>query len=171
MGDHRLDFHSTFRRLAYFRPSMARPVEGSAGENPALDQFVRSILSLTPEPEMVDALKATSDLKAWLKTYAVRIESERAEWESEGGIDAAREHAMRAANPRFVLRQWVLEEVIKKVEDDYDTGKRILAKVLQVCFFDVSFVVSVLNVPLDGMLSLRTLGRGGRPGSGRIARP
>ena len=47
-------------------------------------------------------------------------------------LDAARERAARAANPRFVLRQWVLEEVIKKVEEDMDNGKRILAKVLQV---------------------------------------
>jgi len=34
-------------------------------------------------------------------------------------------------NPRFVLRQWVLEEVIKKVEKDPDSGKKILGKVLQ----------------------------------------
>lgn len=132
MADHRLDFHSTFRRLAYFRPSMAKPVEGSEGDNPALVQFVSSLLTLTPEPQMVDIFKATSDWKAWLKTYAARIESERAEWEGEGDFDAAREHAARAANPRFVLRQWVLEEVIKKVEEDADSGKRVLAKVLQV---------------------------------------
>ncbi|GJE96581.1 UPF0061-domain-containing protein [Phanerochaete sordida] len=126
MADHRLDFHSTFRRLAYFRPALV-----GAGEDAALAEFVRSILDLTPEPQMVDMQKAAVDITAWLKTYAARIEDERAEWEAEGDVDAARESAMRAANPRFVLRQWVLEEVIKKVEDDHDSGKRILAKVLQ----------------------------------------
>ena len=134
MQDHRLDFHSTFRRLAYFRPWMAKPVEGAEGENPALDAFVQSLLMLTPgsESQMVDTMKASMDLKGWLKTYAVRIESEASEWEGEGDIDVARERASRAANPRFILRQWVLEEVIKKVEGDMDNGKRILAKVLQV---------------------------------------
>ena len=133
MGDHRLDFHSTFRRLAYFRPSMAHPIADSAGDNPALEEFVKSMLTLMPESQMVNTFKAASDLKAWLKTYAARIESERCEWEREGDVDAARERASRTANPRFVLRQWVLEEVIKKVEDDLDSGKHILAKVLQVC--------------------------------------
>ena len=46
-------------------------------------------------------------------------------------MDAERERAMRAANPRFVLRQWVLEEVIRRVEADADSGKRVLAKTLQ----------------------------------------
>ncbi|KAI6018084.1 hypothetical protein BKA83DRAFT_4318207 [Pisolithus microcarpus] len=36
-----------------------------------------------------------------------------------------------ASNPRFVLRQWLLEEVIKKVEDDPATGKHVLGKVMQ----------------------------------------
>lgn len=128
MADHKLDFHSTFRRLAYFRPSMAAPT--GDGENPALDEFIKSILSSTPEPAMVDMFKATADFRAWLKTYAARIQDEAAEWEGESDFDAAREREMRAANPRFVLRQWVLEEVIKKVEDDANTGKRVLAKVL-----------------------------------------
>ncbi|OCH87311.1 hypothetical protein OBBRIDRAFT_837492 [Obba rivulosa] len=45
------------------------------------------------------------------------------------GIDAERRQrqAARAANPRFVLQQWVLEEVIRKVLN----GKRVLRQVLQ----------------------------------------
>jgi uncharacterized protein YdiU (UPF0061 family) len=39
---------------------------------------------------------------------------------------------MNGVNPRFVLRQWVLEEVIAKVEEDAVSGRRILAKVLKV---------------------------------------
>lgn len=130
MADHRLDFHGTFRRLAYFHPSMA-DATGEDGATPALDTFVESLLALTPEPEMVDKFKAKADFRTWLQTYAERIQSERVEWEPEGDVDAARERAMRAANPRFVLRQWVLEEVIKKVETNADVGKRVLAKVLK----------------------------------------
>ena len=40
---------------------------------------------------------------------------------------------MLHANPRFVLRQWLLEEIIKRVQDDTATGKRALAKVHEVC--------------------------------------
>lgn len=48
-------------------------------------------------------------------------------WERE------RETYMRNYNPRFVLRQWVLEEVIKICGQDPTKGKRILAKVMEVC--------------------------------------
>ena len=132
MADHRLDFHSTFRRLAYFRPSMVQSADGAEADNSALDEYVKSLLALTLEPQMVDTTSATAAWKSWLRTYAERIESEKGEWAGESDVDAARERAARAANPRFVLRQWVLEEVIKKVEGDMDNGKRILAKVLQV---------------------------------------
>ena len=130
MGDHRLDFHSTFRHLASFKASLIQP------ENkPALDEFISGILALTPEPNLLDRQRATGEWKNWLAVYAERIDSEREEW-TKGrpniDVDAEREKEARGANPRFVLRQWVLEEVIKAVEKDAESGKRILRKVLQV---------------------------------------
>lgn len=85
---------------------------------------------------MVDAHKAKADWKKWLGTYSERIESEKGLWDGDKDEDvwSQREKAMRGANPRFVLRQWVLEEVIKKVEEDAKSGRRVLAKVLQVCY-------------------------------------
>ena len=130
MSDHKLDFHATFRRLACFRPVMVE--ETNSG---AFDQYISGILSLTPEPDRLDDIRARSDLKAWLRQYAQRIQSERGEWGEEP--DAEREKASRNANPRFVLRQWVLEEVITAVEQESNSGKKILRKVLQVgipCF-------------------------------------
>ncbi len=136
MAEHRLDFHSTFRRLAYFRLSMAETSQGTES-NKELDEYIQSVLTLTPEPQMVDQMKASTDLKAWLERYVARIKSEREQWGDD--IDAEREKASRAVNPRFVLRQWVLEEVIKKVEQDADSGKRVLRKVLQVCIHTCVF--------------------------------
>lgn len=136
LAEHSLDFHSTFRRLAYFRPHIATPT-AEDGKTPELDEFIGSLMALTPDPQMVDAFKAKADWKAWLGRYVERIESERALWDSAEGAtvdaDAQREQAMRSANPRFVLRQWVLEEVIKRVEEDPKRGRRVLGKVLQVC--------------------------------------
>ena len=134
MKDHRLDFHGTFRRLCAFRPSFASPAPSSTPTT-TLEEFVESILTLTPEPERLDAPNARNEWLAWLRAYAARIESESDLWDAgkEGyDKDAERERAMRAANPRFVLRQWVLEEVIRRVEADSESGKRVLAKVLQV---------------------------------------
>ena len=80
--------------------------------------------------------------KNWLEKYAARIESEKEEWvgaseSSEGDWLALREEEARLANPRFVLRQWVLEEVIAKVEADAQNGRHVLAKVMQVSPFAV----------------------------------
>ena len=130
MGDHRLDFHSTFRRLASFKPSLIEPEH-----KPALDDFISSILALTPEPNLLDRQRAIGEWKNWLTVYAERIGSEKEEWtrgKTEANVDKEREEEARRANPRFVLRQWVLEEVIKAVEKDAKSGKRVLSKVLQV---------------------------------------
>jgi len=124
MSDHKLDFHLTFRRLAFFKTSMIE----ESNKN-TLEQYISSILTLTPEAARLERERATKELKGWLTTYAQRILSERKEWGEDP--DAEREAASRSCNPRFVLRQWVLEEVIKNVERDMDSGKRMLRKVLQ----------------------------------------
>ena len=124
MSAHNLDFHGTFRRLSSFRLSMAQSSE-------ELDQFIEKLLILSSEPERLDKQRAQDDLRIWLEQYAERVDAERDLW-NERTIDAERREAMNAVNPRFVLRQWLLEEVIKNVEGDVDSGKRLLAKVLQV---------------------------------------
>lgn len=136
LAEHSLDFHSTFRRLAYFRPRIVKTTTED-GKTAELDEFVESLMALTPDPQMIDGFKAKADWKRWLERYAERVEGERELWAGKEGnvdVDQAREKAMRAANPRFVLRQWVLEEVIKKVEADAKSGRRVLRKVLQVRF-------------------------------------
>ncbi|KAK0481467.1 hypothetical protein IW261DRAFT_1550610 [Armillaria novae-zelandiae] len=102
MQDQALDFHGTFRTL-----SKGAVVEKLLGANKD-DEFRK-------------------DWERWVGTYEARVEGEKDEWSSQ----AERLEEMRTANPRFILRQWVLEEVIAKVEKDPDTGKRVMAKVLQ----------------------------------------
>ena len=88
------------------------------------------MLSVTPEPGKLNHGTATKELLAWLDTYAKRISSESEQWGEDS--DEERKQEMRSVNPRFLLRQWVLEEVIGKVERDADSGKRVLAKVMHV---------------------------------------
>jgi len=144
MESHKLDFHSTFRTLCSFKPSVihaSNPTAEDATQPPAslLDTFITRLLASTPEPDRLDQAKATSEWREWLEKYARRIENERDDWveavdsvagDMDAHIDRQRELAAKSANPRFVLRQWVLEEVIKKVENDTDSGKRVLAKVM-----------------------------------------
>jgi len=130
MEEHNLDFHSTFRKLSAFRPGYIR------GNDEELDAFISHLLESTPRPEKLDKVRASADVKACLAMYAGRISEEREDWggNSQEEVDALREKEMNGVNPRFVLRQWVLEEVIAKVEKDAVSGRRILAKVLKVRF-------------------------------------
>ena len=107
---------------------------------PVLQDFITKLLATAPEPGRLDHAAAAGEWLAWLENYARRIESERKDWvhldlgetDRDVDFDKERERAAKAANPRFVLRQWVLEEVISKVERDTESGKRVLAKVLHV---------------------------------------
>jgi len=127
MEEHSLDFHSTFRKLSAFRPGYIQD------NDEKLNGFISYLLESTPHPKKLDKVKASADCKAWLMKYSNRISEEREEWgpNSQEEVDVLRGEEMDGVNPRFVLRQWVLEEVIAKVEKDVVTGKRILAKVLQ----------------------------------------
>lgn len=134
MESQQLDFHGTFRKLSGFRREWMRDESGERTSE--LEAFIGGLLRGTPEPDRLDYAQATEQWLRWLGKYAERIDREASEWaEEEPDYDAARERAVKAANPRFVLRQWLLEEVIKKVETDPTTGKRVLAKVLEVRVF------------------------------------
>jgi serine/tyrosine/threonine adenylyltransferase len=128
MQRHELDFHSTFRKLSSFAPFKL------SSDSEALATFLHELTPETQACKVPSARQAAiDDWKKWLEVYKARIESEADTWASEGDtwVEKRREE-MRGANPRFVLRQWVLEEVIKKVEVDWKTGQRVLAKVLEV---------------------------------------
>ena len=59
--------------------------------------------------------KAAADRAAWsrwLERYAARLQRE-----ARAGADAAgRRDAMRAANPKFILRNWVAQQAIEEAE-------------------------------------------------------
>lgn len=125
MADHRLDFHLTFRHLTRFQPALLS----------SSDTFIDTLLRFTSTGDVPEREDASTQWKNWLEKYAARIESEKEEWvsaSSDGEWQAQREKEARLANPRFVLRQWVLEEVIEKVEADAQNGRHVLAKVMQV---------------------------------------
>jgi uncharacterized protein YdiU (UPF0061 family) len=101
MAAARADFTITFRRLAGFDSSPR------AGNDPIRDLFV--------DREAFDA---------WAARYDARLRR-------EASIDAERGLRMRAANPRFVLRNHLAEAAIRAASDGDFSGAERLHKVLQ----------------------------------------
>ncbi|KAJ7903663.1 hypothetical protein B0H14DRAFT_2665860 [Mycena olivaceomarginata] len=127
----KLDFHGAFRVLTAFHPGMLPAGENTDSTVKAdLDKLIERLLSQAADGGAKDRARATEEWREWLGVYARRIEIEReaGEWGDE--MDIQRTRAGRAANPRFVLRQWLLQEVIAVVEKDSVRGRRVLAKVL-----------------------------------------
>lgn len=126
------DFGAAFRLLAAFQPSRA-------DEDGYVGAFAKRFVGATTAGLPPDSVsRAEEDSCAWLRVYAARAgcEAEVAGWNSDGTAwEEARAAAMRKVNPRFVLRQWVLEEVIRTMDaalksEDVPTARRALALVL-----------------------------------------
>ncbi|VDB94305.1 unnamed protein product [Peniophora sp. CBMAI 1063] len=117
MADQKLDFHLTFRHLAHFKPSVFASEDG-------LTKFIDGILALSSRPEWIQRDAAVKGWISWLQAFSERIERDGQDVEAR--VENAKKH-----NPRFVLRQWVLEEVISRTEADHVAGRRLLNKVMQ----------------------------------------
>jgi uncharacterized protein YdiU (UPF0061 family) len=139
MADHKLDFHLTFRHLTRFRPGLLS----------SLDPFIDTLLRFTSTGEVPQRGGVSEQWKSWLEKFAARIEREKEEWDgtTSEAVDwqVRRETVARLANPRFVLRQWVLEEAIAKVEADAQSGRRFLAKVMQVRLRYMSVICEMIK--------------------------
>lgn len=169
MAAQKLDFHGTFRVLATFRPGWVPASEDakqSASTKADFDKFVERLLAQAPDGGPADRARSVKEWREWLDVYARRIQREADQWDGEV-MDAERATAARAANPRFVLRQWLLQEVIAAVEKDSVSARRILAKVLHVRAFYVCLGAR-RYIFVDGVQPFRALGRGRRRRRGRV---
>jgi uncharacterized protein YdiU (UPF0061 family) len=126
-----MDFHASFRRLSSFDPTRT-------GEEKYTRIFAANMIGDVTINMPADAVdNAITETQHWLETYA-RRSREHAEIETLGDGDrvAQRRGGMDAVNPRFVLRQWVLEELIADLEsagtEDIQGARRKLARVLDV---------------------------------------
>lgn len=138
MHTHNMDFHSTFRNLAHFSPS--RGISNGAYIAEYTTELIRNCMVARRAEEREPAQKA---FEAWFKVYAARAVEEWEEGEV-GEWELKRKIAMQGVNPRFVLRQWVLEEVIQEMEAGLAEGDEAgrmearakLNRILQVSLYD-----------------------------------
>jgi len=132
---HDVDFHRTFRHLSYFQPttlsSQGIQEAANTASGTTSDFIARLNESVAPSRQSA----ASRDWQSWLAEYATRIEEEKSFWnESSPDWLQAREESMKAVNPRFILRQRVLDEVIKICENEpLGRGRSVLNKVLEMC--------------------------------------
>lgn len=119
-----IDFGAAFRILSYFRTSRADDTE-------YLKQQAKLWIAQATNDLLPDIVSRTEEaIVAWLKTYAKRVNEDEFD-------EDARLKKMQETNPRFILRQWVLEDTISKMEealkvDNVPQARKVLARVLEV---------------------------------------
>ncbi|GEM08827.1 UPF0061 family protein [Rhodotorula toruloides] len=102
LSEHELDFTRSHRLLSHF----------TSTNDPTFRRLLDAMM-----PSATSSSSASRDsLTTWFKLYEERL--------AKDGADAVsnRRARMDAVNPRFTLRQWVLEETIQKVEKSPDDG-------------------------------------------------
>lgn len=124
MQDQENDFNSTFRIIA---------------ANTDINVISKKILSVRPVTEFLQST-AGDAWKNWLNKLHGRVqdEIEKGLWGNVEDPWKARSEYMLKFNPRFILRQWVLEEAISKLEaNDRSTFDLV---------FDVSFILMLFLI-------------------------
>ncbi|CAG8603167.1 9036_t:CDS:2 [Funneliformis caledonium] len=108
LAAHIVDYHHFFRSLCSFSTT--------SSNSPSI--FIKDLLTRS-----VNLEKALSDFNSWFEIYKQRLLS-------EDSNDINRSIKMKQINPKFVLRNWVAEEVIESVERG---DSEVLKRVLQMC--------------------------------------
>ncbi|EFQ30018.1 uncharacterized protein GLRG_05162 [Colletotrichum graminicola M1.001] len=109
MESHELDFNHFFRRLSSVKLS------DIADEDACRKTAARFFHA--EDGVAGGEAKGRADVGAWLGKWRARVVEDWGEDDASRG-DAEREKAMKAVNPNFVPRGWVLDEIIKRVEKD-----------------------------------------------------
>jgi uncharacterized protein YdiU (UPF0061 family) len=101
LNDHSLDFSHSFRLLSRFE----------SVESPSFQKFLDDFLPQVLIPSYLHST-ARETFTEWFRGYEERlVASERNHPNAQ-----PRPERIKASNPRFVLRQWILEEVIARLQ-------------------------------------------------------
>ncbi|KAL4958812.1 YdiU domain protein [Aspergillus stella-maris] len=114
-----LDFNHFFRRLSGVKLADLETVQGRKEVAPRF--FHVEGFGGTGYTED----SARERIANWLDTWRQRVLED---WDSESNPDTERQEAMRAVNPNFIPRGWILDEVIERVERQGD--REVLGRVV-----------------------------------------
>ena len=114
-----LDFHHTFRRLSSLRVA---ELETEDDRRDCAGRFFHAegLTGLAGSES-----DARERIATWLDKWKARVVED---WGGNNADDETRMQAMKAVNPKFVPRSWILDEVIKRVQN----GEReVLERVME----------------------------------------
>jgi len=102
-----LDFNHTFRKLSYISTDQLDT-----------DEKRKEVAGVFFHHEGLSGLagnetNARARLAAWLEKWRARVIED---WSDSPETDQARFKAMRAVNPKFIPRSWILDELVDRVE-------------------------------------------------------
>jgi uncharacterized protein YdiU (UPF0061 family) len=102
-----LDFNHTFRRLSYVKVS---EIDTDEKRKDVAGRFFHSegLSSLAGNED-----DARARIANWLEKYRQRVVED---WSESAEAEEKRFSAMKAVNPKFIPRSWVLDELIERVE-------------------------------------------------------
>jgi uncharacterized protein YdiU (UPF0061 family) len=103
-----LDFNHTFRRLSTISTA---EIDSDDKRKDVAGRFFHAEGLTSNLARTEDDARAR--LARWLEKYRLRVVED---WEEGDGNDEARFSAMKAVNPKFIPRSWVLDELIERVE-------------------------------------------------------
>ncbi|KFY29635.1 hypothetical protein V494_08595 [Pseudogymnoascus sp. VKM F-4513 (FW-928)] len=117
-----LDFNQFFRRLSGVS---VRGLESEETRNEKAGVFFHK------EGVVGDEAAAKTRVSAWLEQWRVRVVED---WAAEGKEvtpqeEEERHAAMKAVNPNFIPRSWILDEVIRRVEKEGE--REVLGRVMK----------------------------------------
>ena len=114
-----LDFNHFFRRLSSVRTDQLE-TEEQRKEKAGIFFHKEGI----PVTAGVTEKAARERMGKWLERWRERVV---ADWGPGADVDVEREREMKAVNPKFVPRSWILDEVIRRVEHEGD--REVLARI------------------------------------------
>ncbi|KAI8991523.1 hypothetical protein BDF20DRAFT_831558 [Mycotypha africana] len=118
MTDYHVDYHRFYRSLSNYRiTAEGEEVDGDR----AIGEWIDIVTELGENTEA-----CANALKPWLSIYRHRLLKERSD-------DKERKQRMDAVNPRFVLRNFIVDRVIESFDNDDEHGKECLEACLEAC--------------------------------------
>ncbi|KAI8384948.1 uncharacterized protein BYT42DRAFT_564175 [Radiomyces spectabilis] len=139
MTEHKIDYHRFFRSLSNYRTT-------EAGEDGDACSAIQDQLDIVPQ-DASNLEESKQSLTPWLAMYRHRLLE-------EGAQDNERKQRMDSVNPRFVLRNWIAQDVISAFDNkSEDEAVSILQACLRACAnpyqdkYDDACVETWINTP------------------------
>eukprot|EP00183_Erythrolobus_madagascarensis_P004776 CAMPEP_0185857186 /NCGR_PEP_ID=MMETSP1354-20130828/29377_1 /TAXON_ID=708628 /ORGANISM="Erythrolobus madagascarensis, Strain CCMP3276" /LENGTH=625 /DNA_ID=CAMNT_0028559453 /DNA_START=58 /DNA_END=1935 /DNA_ORIENTATION=- len=127
MTEYKVDFTNLFRELSSCVSLDGAPSVDSAAKDAIERLQERGVL----DKAALDDSSSAAKWSGWFETYVSRLMEDRREGDDDSWDDAHRRASMNRVNPKYILRNYLAQQAIEKVEEGDDSLVRELETVLQ----------------------------------------